>query len=260
MKRTTALFFTIPLLALAGCKDPAEDAVSLRFKTAALVDGEFAINKGSGTNVIGVEGIDADGNVVHISDGLEWSTSDDTLVQIHPFGEAALCIGTKDWFDTLIPPPVPDAGMDGGEPLADAEMPDGMVPDEDDGGIADDAGVAPIIPFEPHATVTATRGDLSVSVSVAVVLKVGGKWQVFRDGMVDKPFTELSLKQSGRRLSDSLSGADGVITGNQLAITLDPFVLQGTFLSPTEANGTYTAPGGFQGTWSAIRRPEVTAP
>jgi hypothetical protein len=250
------LFALSLICTLAACGDGSAEVVALRFKTSALIDGEIAITKSSGANLIGVEGLDADGNAVNASDDIVWETGDAELVEIHPLGEAVLCIGTKDWFDTPIPEP--DGGADGSmpaDPMADAPP-----PEHDAGMEPTDAGVPSDMRFEPRATIMASYGDTSIAVTVAVVLNVAGKWQVFRDGMVDKPFAELDLQQTGRKLSDPITGASGTLAGNVVTLQQDALTLQGTLTSRTEASGTYVGPLGITGAWSAVRRPDASTP
>lgn len=260
MRSLIALSFIGAVTALAGCKDPREDIVSLHFETESLRDGEIAITKGQGVNIIGVYGKDANKNRIDVSEGLEWSSSDPKLVDVHPLGEGALCIGRKDWFDTLIPPPPPptDAGNDSMVAMEtpDAGLLDGgldaMLPDEDDAGI-DDGGVMEIVPFEPRSDVTVRYGDVEATVPVAVVLNVAGTWQVYLNGEVDKPVAELTFVQNGRQLSDSVTEASGEVHGDRITLMQGALSLEGTLISTTEAAGMSPL-----GPWQAVRRLDAT--
>ncbi len=221
---------------LAACDDPRDNVVSLHFETTSLVDGEIAITKGQGVNIIGVYGMDTDGNRIDMSDDLEWSSSEPDLVDIHPLGEGALCIGTKDWFDTLVPDP-----MDGG---LDAEVADADVMDDADAG-------APV-PFEPRSELTVRYGDIEATVTVAVVVNVAGTWQIFLDGNADAPIAELTFRQNGRRITDDLAGADGELEGDAILLRQGPLSLEGMLLSPSRAIGTHAI-----GSWEAVRRSET---
>ncbi len=218
---------------LACSSDKDTPPARLDLLSQDIADGTLALHKGD-SSLVGVNAYDADGNQVTAKSGdYSWISEDPKVLTAKTLGSAALIHGESDWFDTVAPPPDPDAGADGGPAKSDAPPPEG---------------------HEPTTTLRVVygtgNGAPAASVKVAIVIDVTGRWQANVDGVGSQ---QLTLDQHGRNVKMVGSGtqASGIVTGNGFSLNQQGFVLHGTFSSRTDVAGTYTGPGGVSGNWNA---------
>lgn len=98
---------------------------------------------------------------------------------------------------------------------------------------------------EPSGNVSACFDGHCASLAVQGVIDATGAWVAELDNGLT--FT-LNLTQQGRTVTESNYLYTGTVVNNTLALTIEGFQVNATFVSRSEVTGTYTGPGGLVGT------------